>query len=241
MNKNQDCAIRITTHLGKDVFEVLSFSGTEYISKLYSFELQLVSKHSDLNFDQLGGKNVTVAIRSFDGAEHFFNGIIVAFEACGHWVKEGFRKFRARLVPAVWVLNQWIDCRIFQYKSVPDIIEEVLVRASLEGPRGMQQKIDFRMELNDAYGIKEYCEQDSETDFAFISRLCQSEGIFYYFEHQYGRHPLVFTDDRTRIKRFANGGKRTVTFLSLPDGRIQTEDECRSATWHHTGHCKMDR
>ena len=220
---NTDRAILINTPLGEDVFAVLSFDGSEYICKLYSFNLQLASRFGDITFDQMGGKNVTVSIRSMDGAEHFFNGIIVAFEPQGRQTISGFRVFNARMVPAVWVLNQWIDCRIFQYKSIPDIIETVLDQASLNNSKGMHQKIDFRMDLSLNYGIKEYCEQNNEADFAFISRLCENEGIFYYFQHENGRHILVFTDDKSRINGFKSGGIRTVTFRCALDRQRQPE------------------
>jgi type VI secretion system secreted protein VgrG len=214
--------IRIATPLGNDAFIVASFSGTEEISELFEFELQLVSKQNNITFGQLAGKNVTVAIRSSDGSERFFNGIITAFTPMQVAARDNLSRYHAVMTPSVWLLTQCMDCRIFQNKSAPDIIKEVLGLSAL-GQKGIVQPIDFRLKLSGAYQPRELCVQFNETDFDFISRLCETEGIFYFFEHENGRHTLIFADSPDTHKPHLAGEKQTVPFQATLGGVLDRE------------------
>ncbi|MBT8342699.1 MAG: hypothetical protein KJP07_22045, partial [Desulfatitalea sp.] len=122
--------IRIATPLGDSALIVQSLNGTEWISQLFSFDLQLVSEQNDITFDQLAGANCTLGIRSSDGSERHINGIISEFAQTQTSDKDGLSKYQAVLSPTVLLLEQCFDCRIFQDKSTPDIIKAVLSRDS---------------------------------------------------------------------------------------------------------------
>jgi type VI secretion system secreted protein VgrG len=77
------------------------------------------------------------------------------------------------------------DCRIFQEKTVPEIIEQIF------RDRGFT---DFENGLSGKYHTWEYCVQYRETDFNFISRLMEQEGIYYFFKHEDGKHSLILAD-----------------------------------------------
>ncbi len=213
-----DRLIRISTNLGEDAFVVLSFTGTEKISGLFSFDLLLASEQNDIRFEQLAGKNATVAIGSSDGEKRFFNGIITGFTPSRTSAREGYSQYRATLQPSAWLLTQCVDCRIFQDKHVPDIIGQVIGSA---GGKGIAQAIDFRLALAGSYPTREICIQYNETDMDFIHRLCATEGIFYYFEHRNGHHCLVFADKADHHKPFAAGQKHTVPFQNALGGLMQ--------------------
>lgn len=199
-----DRLIRIATPLGENTFIVVSFTGSEHVSQDFLFDLQLVSERNDITFDQLAGKNVTVGIRSSDKSERFFNGIVSEFVFLETSEKDGLSKYRAVMVPALWVLRECVDCRVFQDKNVPDIIKEVLGKGSLSA-KGVVQTIEFRMELGGAYPPRELCVQYNESDYDFINRLCETEGIFYFFEHANKKHTLVFADSAQKHKPIAAG------------------------------------
>jgi type VI secretion system secreted protein VgrG len=84
------------------------------------------------------------------------------------------------------MLTLTADCRIWQAQSVPQILE------ALFGELGFT---DFRSALTGTYTARDYCVQYRETAFAFVSRLMEEEGIFYFFEHAEGKHTLVLADD----------------------------------------------
>jgi type VI secretion system secreted protein VgrG len=217
-----DRLIRIATPLGDNTFIVLSFTGSEYISQDFNFTLQLLSERNDITFDQLAGKNATVAVRSSDGSERFFNGILAEFVFMETSTNDGLSRYRAVMVPAMWVLRECIDCRVFQDKSVPDIIKEVLGKGALSA-KGVLQTIDFRMELTGAYPSKELCVQYNESDFDFINRLCETEGIFYFFEHANKKHTLVFVDDAQKHRPIAAGHGPTMRFQGTLGANMDQE------------------
>ncbi|MFZ1984380.1 MAG: type VI secretion system tip protein TssI/VgrG [Desulfatitalea sp.] len=217
-----DRLIRIATPLGENTVIVLSFTGSEYISQDFNFTLQLVSERNDITFDQLGGKNVTVGVRSSGGGERFFNGIISEFVFMETSEKDGLSKYRAVMVPALWVLRECIDCRLFQDKTVPDILKEVLAQGALNA-KGVVQTIDFRMELNGAFPKKELCVQYNESDYDFINRLCESEGIFYFFEHANKKHTLVFANHAPAHKPIAAGHGSSMRFQGTLGANMDQE------------------
>ncbi len=218
----QDRLIRITTPLGEDTFVTLSFTGTESLSSPFLFDLQLASEKSDITPAQMIGKNVTVTISSADRSERFFNGVVIEFSPAANSEIEDVNIYTAVLAPAFWKLRNCHDCRVFQDLSVTEIIGEVLGSGAL-GQKGIQDGIDFRMETNGTYPRREFCMQYNESDFDFVSRLCEDEGIFYYFEHRKDKHTLVFADTPDKHQPHAPGAKQTVLFQKSLDGVLDRE------------------
>ncbi len=217
-----DRLIRIATPLGENTFIVLSFKAVESLSKMFSFQAELASERSDITFDQLSGKNATVSLKSFDNTQRFFNGIFTSLSPAEVSQQDAYSKYYAVIRPAAWLLDHCRDCRIFQDKNVPDIIKQVLGRQSL-GQKGVQAKIDFRLDLTGSYGPREYCVQYNETDLDFINRLCEDEGIYYFFEHSDGKHTLVFVDSPDKHKPYCAGAKETVTFQKTLGASLDRE------------------
>src|SRR5688500_19320094 len=99
----------------------------------------------------------------------YFHGICVSFSQGGR--NQRFSKYRAELRPKVWMLTQIQRSRIFQNKTVPDILDEVLEGYDVDNEI---QKAEFKP--------RNYCVQYRESDWDFISRLMEEEGIFYRSE-----------------------------------------------------------
>ena len=217
-----DRLIRIASPLGDDAFVVLTFDGLEVLSGLFHFNLKLASKRSDITFEQLAGKNITVSLKSSDRRQRYFNGIIVAFAPAGVSEKEGYSLYNAVMQPSLWLLTQCQDCRIFQDKSVPDIIKQVLGQAAL-GAKGVKAKIDFRLDLAGSYSAREYCVQYNESDYDFLARICENEGLFFFFEHKNGKHTLVFADAPDKHKPHLGGKKETVAFQKTLGANLDAE------------------
>jgi type VI secretion system secreted protein VgrG len=194
----------------------------ESISAPFIIKLELASERNDITFDMLAGKNTTISVRSSDKTERFFNGIIVALSPAQVSEQEGYNKYSAIVKPAVWLLDECYDCRIFQDKSVPDILKEVLGDGSL-GAKGVKVKIEHRLELSGSYAPREFCVQYNESDFNFISRLCEEEGIFYFFEHKNGKHTLVFGDAADKHKPHLPGKKEKVRFQRTTGANLKDE------------------
>jgi type VI secretion system secreted protein VgrG len=180
----------IDTPLGKDELLLARFSGKEGMSRLFEFELELLSENHEIDFREIIGKAVTIKIKLFDDKDRFFHGIISRFaQKSGEPEKASesppFSTYSASMVPLLWMLTRTADSRIFQNKNIPDIIEQVF------GDQGFS---DYEMKLSGSYDKKEYCVQYRETDFNFVSRLMEQEGIFYFFRHEKKGHTLIIAD-----------------------------------------------
>ena len=172
-------------------FKVLAFQGAEAISQPYSFELDLVSERPDLDIEGLLHQP---AFLSYAGPDRGVHGLI-------HSVAQGesgkrLTRYRITLVPRLAYLQHATNQRIFQHKTVPQIITEVL--------KGHGIFTDsFRFQLREDGPERIYCTQYNETDLHFIQRLCEEEGIHYHFQHSPEGHQLVFGEDQTVFPKLA--------------------------------------
>jgi type VI secretion system secreted protein VgrG len=196
---------KIDTPLGKDVLLLRGFKGTEGISRLFRFELDLLSEESSISFPDMVGKNVTISLKQPDGSYRYLNGIISRFAQSA--TEEQFTSYGAEMVPWLWFLTRSADCRIFQNKSIPDIITQVFNDLGLN---------DYTNSLQGSYDPREYCVQYRESDFHFVSRLMEEYGIFYFFKHENGKHTLVLADDSTAHS--ACPGQSSVRYVTVSGG-----------------------
>jgi type VI secretion system secreted protein VgrG len=178
--------IAIETPLGKDVLLLQGCVGHEGISRLFRFDLDLLSEDSSISRDKIVGQNITITLALTDGSERYFNGFVSRFVQSGKG--ERFTHYRAEMVPWLWFLTRTADCRIFQNKTVPDIILKIFNDLGFK---------DHKNVLQGNFEPREYCVQYRETDFNFVARLMEQYGIFYFFEHEKKKHTLVLANSST--------------------------------------------
>lgn len=174
----------VQTPFGADKLLLQRFDGEERISEPFRYTLEMVSEDNALDFATIVGKNATLTLNLPSGDTQYVNGVVSRFTQAGKDAR--FTSYFADLRPWLWLLGLNADCRIFQNKSAPDIIKQVF------GDLGFT---DFKDALTATYSPREYCVQYNETALAFVSRLMEEEGIFYYFEHASDAHTLVLADD----------------------------------------------
>jgi len=182
--KQDTLKLQVTTPLGANKLLVRAFSGEEQISGLFRFDAEMVSEDKSLDFGAIVGKGATVTLSLNDGTKHYFNGVVTRFVQEDS--NERFATYHAELRPWLWQLTLSANCAIFQNKSTPDIIKGLFTELGFT---------DFKDSLTKTYDAREYCVQYNETAFDFVSRLMEDEGIFYFFEHEDGKHTLVLADD----------------------------------------------
>jgi len=206
--------ITLTTPLGDDVLLLAGLSGHEAISRLFSFKLDLLTEQGPIAFTDIIGKSVTISITQSDDTPRYFNGIVNRFAASGADAR--FMRYQMEVVPWTWKLTRFADCKIFHNKTVGDIIQKVF------SDRGFT---DFKVSLTGSYTPLEYCVQYRETDFNFISRLMEQNGIFYFFEHEDGKHTMVIADSasiHTSCPGFDSAG------YNLSTGGLDSDDVVNS-------------
>ena len=159
----------------------------ERLGALYSHRLVALSRDAKLDLRKLMGKPIAVRMHMPDGYERWFHGIAVAAEQTGFTTVDNLSHavYGIAIAPKPWLLAQRQSSRIFVDKSVPEIVRAVLSQIGYS---------DVRLSLSGNYPKREYCVQYREDDLNFISRLMQTEGIYYYFLHDSGKHTMVLAD-----------------------------------------------
>ena len=201
--------MELSSPLGRDLlFRWLR--GREELGRPSEFELAALSTRNDIKPSDLLGKKITVKLERAKGGTRYFNGHVTRF-AQGDTVGR-YYEYRMTVRAWLWFLTRTRDCRIFQEKTVPDIIKEVFADHSMAV---------FDDGLNGTYAQREYCVQYRETDFDFVSRLMEEEGIYYFFDHGDGKHTMKLVDADSTHKKLP--GRDSIPY-HLP-GRVLHSDE----------------
>lgn len=214
--------LEIDTPLGPNAVILRSFTGSEAISRPFHFELDLVAEKDNLNYTQLIGNPVTFRVRrSDDSGFRPFHGHVTRFVQMPGESRMG--RYQASVDPWLWFLTRTSDCKIFQNKSVPEIVEQIFQDFGFT---------NYELKLRGQYSPWEYCVQYRETAFNFVSRLLEQEGIFYYFQHEEQRHMLVLGDDPSVHKPWREPA--TVPYQQVfGPGAIMDEDTVTSWRMQH--------
>jgi type VI secretion system secreted protein VgrG len=185
---------KLTTPLGKDVLALARFDGTEGLSELFEYRLEALSEEMPINFDSAIGLHCWVTFDNY-GVTRVFDGILVEAQWIG--VRETYAAYRLVLRPWIWMMSRAAKSKIWENKKVTDIISEVFRKYSSDLDESYQQN----------YPPLEYCVQYRETDLAFVSRLMELNGIYYYFEHSEGKHILHLVDSKSAHQTIPGEGK----------------------------------
>ncbi|HEY0136772.1 MAG TPA: type VI secretion system tip protein VgrG, partial [Nannocystis sp.] len=162
---------------------VTRLSGHEGLSRPYEFRVELACG-PEVELADLSGKAGALCIEGID-EPRFVHGIIGEVDYVGE--SRNYGLFEVVLVPTIWRLKHRHDCRIFQHKTTEEVVRQVLKAA------GVSAKA-YRFDLHGNYTARNYCVQYRESDLAFISRLLEEDGIFYFFEHTAESHVMVIAD-----------------------------------------------
>lgn len=186
----------ISDPLPTDTFGVVSFHGTEGISKPYEFDINLVSENPSIDLEAIMQQKVRFIIHREERDDVVYNGMLASFEQLQR--VDDYTFYRAHLVPKLWWLSITEHLQVILNKSVPDIISDVL-------KDGGFSSTGFELRLMNTYDPIEYVCQYGESHLNFISRWCEKDGIYYYFEQMPKGERVVFTDISTTHQDFPQG------------------------------------
>ncbi len=190
---------------------VVGFRGEHALSSPFWCELEIASENSELDLAALIGKGGLLTLFDARTPQYVHGEVVQAdYLAAG----KRFVSYRLVLKPKLAFLDYRSNLRIFQQKSVPDIVRQVLKEAGIS-------ELDVAFQLTGRYPPREYCTQYHESDLAFISRLMEQEGLFYFFQHHVDHHKLVITDSNNAFASIA--GDENVRFRSYT-GLVAGED-----------------
>jgi type VI secretion system secreted protein VgrG len=181
--------LAFTSPLGANVLLPERLAGSEGVSELFRYEIDLLAKiDTTIDPKKIVGQKVCVGIQVSDsGTQRYINGIVASFEMSGG--DPEFLMYRATIVPNVWLLTQSLNTRVFQNQTVVDVVKAVL------SPYGISPSD----QTSPTYTPMEYCTQYRESDFDFISRLMEQHGILYYFKHTKDDHTFTIADTSSTL------------------------------------------
>lgn len=210
-----------TAQVPLEVLQVGAFTGSEEISTLFQFELDLVSGDAYVDFNSIVNQPATFTIMREEKAVPI-HGVIAEFEQLGMTLD--YVAYRAILVPRLWWLSLRHQTRIFQRMTLVKIIEQVLQENGFA-------PVDYSIDVTAAASSleHEYIVQHRETDFNFISRLMEREGIWYFFEHTEEREVLHITDKQSTFDLM--GGTAAISYH--PDEGLVNNDKERVQTFNY--------
>jgi type VI secretion system secreted protein VgrG len=211
-------SIEVISPVGGDAVVLERMSGSEALGRLFEFSVDLLSTKEDLDLTAAVGKGLTVAMTMGDDPPRFFNGVVTRFSQVA-WTGERFR-YRAEIRPWLWLLSRHSDSRIFQNKTIPDVLAEIFEQHGLSGA------VDDKTLDAKNYKPHEYLVQYNETDFNFVSRLMEQAGISYYFEHHADNHTMVLFDGLISGKT-----PLIVPFFSGESGGVDAQSHQHVSAW----------
>jgi len=188
----------VSSPLGEDALLFHRMTATEELGRLFEFQIEVLSNDDHVDFNQLLGQNMTVRMDLLhEDKSRYLNGYVCAFSQIEN--QGNYAAYQVILRPWFWFLTRTADCRIFQNATVPDIIKQVFADyefadVDFTGLKKQQGQKEDGDGLQEKYREREYCVQYRESDFDFISRLLEEEGIYYYFRHDNGKHTLMLVD-----------------------------------------------
>ena len=174
-------------------YYVLSMIGHEHLGQMYEYSVELaevpeeslnpLSTPEPPDLAKLIGTPATVSMnmKDSDDKRHFYGYVTKAKRG----EKRGsFTIYTITLRPGIWFMTQSKDSKVFQEKSVKEVISEIL----------QEYSIDAQWDITETYPKLDYCVQYNETDFDFVHRLLEEAGIYYYFEHEEDAQKMVLKD-----------------------------------------------
>ncbi|EFT1866244.1 type VI secretion system tip protein VgrG, partial [Escherichia coli] len=208
--------------------------GTETVGELFTYSIKLktpdtlnlgyVSPAANLQLKPMVGKDLCVNIELDGGGKRYISGLVTAARVAGHQGRSVV--YELRLEPWLKILTHTSDYKAFQNKNVVDILDEVLD----EYPWPVEKR------LVENYPTRAWQVQYGETDFAFIQRLMQEWGIYWWFEHSENSHTLVLADainvhkacaDSPLVCYYQKGLKLDKEFIHT----ITANESLRSGQW----------
>jgi type VI secretion system secreted protein VgrG len=171
-------------HGGEDSLSVRRFSVREAISTLFEVEIEARSPRDDLAFDDIVGQGASFRL-GVGAASRLFRGVCSAMEQT-RVEPDGLSTYVLRIVPALWLLTQRRNYRVYQHLSAVEIVRGILAEWRVDAAFRADEARHPKLEVRVQYG---------ETDYDFVSRLLEDAGLAFVFPSREEAAPLLLTDD----------------------------------------------
>lgn len=208
-------AARFFVELGsydQDDLKVVRFSSEEALGELFTVTVEFASRDPELDLEAITGAPAVFYVSTETG-ERYLHGIATEISRQRSTPRHTF--YTVTIRPKPWVLTRRTDCRIFQDITTEDILKAVFDVHGLTSS-------DLEFDLASATKAHHYCVQYRETDFDFVTRLLQDEGLYFSFDSDAERSVMVVTDKATQRPALPVGDD---SLRYAPPGGMMPEDD----------------
>jgi type VI secretion system VgrG family protein len=175
------------------VLLVEAFTADDAVNELSARDVIVLSASAFIEMASLLGQPASLEMSLADGTRTSFAGEISEAAMLGS--DGGFARYRVRISPWLWRLGQVRNSRVWQDKSVIDIVDSVFEGyLPLARWRWSDETSSF---MADALP-RSYCCQYRESDLDFVRRILAEEGLSWRFEQ---------TDDGPGMVLFADSSQ----------------------------------
>jgi len=156
-------------------------TAVERISEPFTIVVDAVSIGAPVDLHTALTSMVGVEFDSSEFESRWFHGILWEYVELGASASgdEYFYRLTLRPGQSIWTLNQ--TSQIHYKKSIKDLITTNAGPWKTVGLTGTYETVEYRVQ----YG---------ESNFDFLTRNLEKEGIYYYYVHSAGKHTIVFAD-----------------------------------------------
>jgi type VI secretion system secreted protein VgrG len=191
--------LQLTTPLGRNKLLVECVRGEEGLSQCFAFELTVLSTNAAIPAKSLIGQPALLELLTAGSRDQLrpFHGHITSVQALK--ADGGMARYALTIAPWYAFLAQGRDSRIFQDRSVPEILDAIFSGWQALGKLAPAWRFDLAD--RSVYPQRSITTQYQESNMAFAERLMHEEGLFYYFEHAgdanspgLGCHTMVIAD-----------------------------------------------
>jgi type VI secretion system secreted protein VgrG len=175
---------KLSIDLGGEQIDIIQLRSTESFSQAFHISVDMLASLGEIDLLPHLGKPALVSVSEDDVLLRHFHGLLTEGEFLEHIEGTGW-VYRLTLRPRSHFHSQGRDFRIFQMMTTRDIVKEVLA------PCGISVNFD---KLKGGKRKRKYCVQYGESDFSFVSRLLEEEGIYYFYAHSANDHELTLCD-----------------------------------------------
>ncbi|HHQ4308442.1 TPA: type VI secretion system tip protein TssI/VgrG [Serratia fonticola] len=179
--------LRFTLSVGElplKTFVVAGFTLHEQFSTLFTLELEVASASPSVEFRSILDNTATLTIWRETEVQRIVNGIVTSVEQGDTGLHQ--TRYRLSVRPALWRAGLRQNSRIFQQQGFLQILETLMKENNI---------IDYAHAFRYPHAAREFCVQYNESDLDFLHRMAAEEGVYYFFEHENGKHTVVFADD----------------------------------------------
>lgn len=188
----------ITTPLGEDALIATRLDVEECLGLPYTLDVEVLGSDAQLTAADLLTQEITVTVLQHvddQPIERHFHGLVSEFHRLGPGPSDRER-YRLVAVPGIWRLGLKQNCRVFQEKTVQQIVNIIL---------GEHDQPTPTWGILPALEPMPYCTQFNETDLHFVSRLLEEHGLTYYFTHTQSAHTLCISATAPGFPTYVGG------------------------------------